>query len=292
MSNRTLAVAGLLLPLLAAGCLSSAKHAPGWGRANAGGCEEETVRVKAPPQKIYLEQPECRPEEAEKERRPEAAPEKKEARPEAARQPERERAPRQPEAEAQPESVAGTLGTIAALGQVASLARTTALTSPIGTVTPGAAGLGFGIRWVHIPIPFLHIFSVQETPSITVPLNEANLLPAGYETAYTGMVAAPGRTACGRQLSREEIAELVAQELAAQRPLPRRKEAAAPPPSHDDAERRQLEKKLSDAEAQIERLSKVLQRLDEKLPAGKPDEGNGRPREPRGPARPSDPGKE
>lgn len=224
--------------------------------------EGETIRVKVPPQKIVIEQQPCAPvKEVIQAPEKEQPTPKKESQPEAARQPER-----RPEAEAaRPES---TLGTLAALGQVASFTRTTAMTSPLGTVTPGSAGLGVGLRWIHIPIPCLRIFTIQENPTITVPLNEANLVTAGFPEAYPGLLAGQRELAgCGRGLTRQEIAALLAEELAARRTAPPRVAAPSPPPT--DAERARLEKKLAEAEAQIQRLSETLKAIDDKLPASK-----------------------
>ena len=74
-------------------------------------------------------------------------------------------------------------------------------------------------------------------------------------------------------MTREDIAAAVARELSAQRAQAPRNEKCAQPPA-DDAERRRLEKKLSDAEAQIERLSNVLKSIDDKLPAKPPPSDN------------------
>src|SRR5439155_22484248 len=103
--------------------------------------------------------------------------------------------------------------------------RTTAMTRPLGTVNPGASGLKLGIRWIHIPIPCLRIFTVEETPSVTVPLSEANLTAVGGGVA--GLLGADA-TGAGRQgVYREEIAALVAQEIAARRAQSARQESRA-----------------------------------------------------------------
>jgi len=215
---------------------------------------------------LASEPEQCRPPTE----KPPAAPEKKEqGRPQASPRPRREAEERRPEEEAglaQPQSA---LGTLASLGQVTSLTRTTAMTRPLGTVNPGASGLGLGIRWIHIPIPFLRIFTVEETPSVTVPLSEANLTAVGG--GVSGLLGTEALGAGGRGLSREEIAALVAQELAARRAQAARQEAPARCPPEEDSERRRLEKKLSNAEAQIEKMSEVLKALDEKIPAKNSD---------------------
>jgi hypothetical protein len=248
-------------------------------KAPAETAEGGTIRVKAPPQKIIIEQaqggpaeapwkPVCAPEAGKQESgkgKPESAPER--GKPESA--PRRETAEQRPEAEAGGESVAGTL---AALGQIASLSRTTAMTRPLGTVNPGSSALGIGITWVHIPIPLPRLFSVDETPSVTVPLTEANLMPYGYGTglsdaALANALAAQQQRVSGSALTPKEIAAMVAREMAAQEATAPRRETRAAYPPPDDAERQRLEKKLSVAEAQIERLSEALKFLDKKLPA-------------------------
>jgi hypothetical protein len=253
ISKKLLAVIAAISLALSSGCIQLPK-APSDSNCQPqhDAAEGEVVRVKAPPQKIVIEQAACPPagESAKT-----TTPEKKESSPESAKQPQRESSPRRPEAEAgQPEF---GLGTLAALGQVASMTRTTAVTRPITSVNPGGSALGLGITWIHIPIPLPRIFCVDETPSVTVPLTEANLVAPGFG----GDVHAPG----GQQLSRRELSALVAQELAAQRCPAPRNDASSAPAQNDDAERRRLEKKLADAEAQIEKMSKVLQSLDDKL---------------------------
>jgi hypothetical protein len=228
---------------------------------------QQTIRVKAPPQKIVIEQAECAPEVEAPQGQPESAPAKpppKEGRPESARKPQREAA-EQPEAAPEAGGAAVALGALGALGQLSGFSRTTAMTRPLGTVNPGCSALGIGITWIHIPIPIPRLFSVEETPSLTVPLSEANLIPADY----TGIAGGATSVAGGRGVTRQELAALLAQELAAQRAQQSRREAAAAGPPADDAERRRLEKKLSDAEEQIDRLSKALKAIDDKLPAPK-----------------------
>src|SRR5262249_38402834 len=110
---------------------------PCWrpGGEAASECEGPTIRVKAPPQKIVIEQPGCLRREAEAPRGPE-----KEAAPDSGPAPEREKAPGRPEAARapapRPESAAGALAALNTIGQVAGLSRTTAMTSPLGTVNP------------------------------------------------------------------------------------------------------------------------------------------------------------
>ncbi len=263
-TQRSVAVLAASLALCA-GCLTGPK-APSAGESCPPATQEgPTIRVKAPPQKVVIEQPEYAPPTQPC---PPGAPEKKkeDGRPESARQPERERRPER-EAAAAPESALGTIG---ALGQIASLSRTVAMTRPMGTVNPGASAIGVGLRWIHIPLPFPRLFSVEETPSVTVPLSEANLVPFG---AAGPQINLGGREACfggERGLTREELSAVIARELAAQRAAaaapPPRHEAAPTPPPADDADRKRLEQKLSEAEAQLEKLSKVLKSLDEKIP--------------------------
>jgi hypothetical protein len=143
------------------------------------------------------------------------------------------------------------------------------MTRSLGTVNPGSSALGLGIRWIHIPIPFPRIFAVEETPSVTVPLSEANLTAVGG--GVSGLLGADGQVTGGRGISREELAALIAQELAARRAQSARQESQSRCPPEDDAERRRLEKKLSNAEAQIEKMSEVLKALDDKIPARNPD---------------------
>jgi hypothetical protein len=257
---RLVSIAGLILGACP-GCITGLTGKTGGACPPPAECPDgSTIRVKAPPQKIFIEQPECAPAAEGCKAKPEAAPEKKEERPESAKQPEAEKRERRPEPEAGRQE--GALGTLSSLGQVASLTRTVAMTRSLGTVNPGASALGLGIRWIHIPIPIPRLFSVEETPSITVPLSEANL------TAVGGFAGGNG----GRGLTKDEIAALVAQEMAAQRA--QRQEAqrqeAAPPCPASDTEQRRMEKKLADAEAQIEKLSNILKSLDEKLPAKRP----------------------
>src|SRR5262249_62017520 len=179
---------GVLLLALCQGCVITPKGTPGAGcppPAQTG--EGAAIHVKAPPQKIYIEQAECAPpgEEAGK-GKPESAPEKKESRPESRGRPESERERERPREtrEGRPEAAVerpeSALGALSALGQIASLSRTTALTSSLGTVNPGSSCLGIGIQWIRIPIPLPRLFRVDETPSVTVPLNEASLMPVGY----------------------------------------------------------------------------------------------------------------
>ncbi|MBA4067997.1 MAG: hypothetical protein C0501_30695 [Isosphaera sp.] len=226
-------------------------------------CPDDVVRVKAPPQRIAIELPPGRdaPE----------PPAKKESADLPPRRPTPEGMDRgAPESAGRPESVAGTLAAVGQgltlANQIAGFSRTTALTNPLGTVTPGSAGLGIGIRWIHIPIPFPRLFSVQETPSVTIPLSEANLVPQG--------VAQHGLVGGARGITREELAALVEQEIAARNRAARRD---ACPPADD--EKKRLEKKLAEAEGKIERLSKVLDALDDKLtaPAGGWGPAGGRP---------------
>ncbi len=252
---------GAIIVLLACcpGCLTLFKDPTKNCQPEAQGGDGQTIRVKAPPQKIIIEQPECAPASEAPKGQGETTPESNNGRPETSRQPQR-----RPESEGEQE---GALGTLAALGQVASLSRTSAITRSLGTVNPGASALGIGITWIHIPIPLPRLFCVDETPTVTVPLSEANLMPVGYREAYGTYDARQG----GRgTLSRDEIGVLVAQELAAQRQRASHQEAAPQSPTTDDAERRRLEKKLSDAEAQIDNLSKVLKSLDDKIPAKTP----------------------
>ena len=283
MAARRLVSLVVVVHLFCPGCITLPRLLSGNDCApQAQSCEGGTIRVKAPPQKIVIEQPQytpgagpCKPESAPEKGKPESAPEKgkpesapERARPEAA--PRREAPERRPEAEVGAESAAGTL---AALGQIASLTRTTAMTAPLGTVNPGATALGIGVRWIHIPIPVPRLFSVNETPSVTVPLSEANLMPYGYgtglsEAALSSLLAAQ-QCPAGRTPTPRELAALVAQELAMQQAAPLRRETRATGPPPDNSERQQLEKKLSDAEAQIERLSQALQSLDKKLPGGR-----------------------
>ena len=229
------------------------------------------IRVKAPPQKIVIEGVECEsttppaeqkaPRTPSRPERQETAPEQKESRPAETENLERTQTRQQVG-----EQTEAGLGGLAALGQIAGFSRTMALTSPLGSVNPGSSALGLGIGWIRLPIPYLRLFSVQETPSITVPLNEANLMPTGYSAGYANSLIGAGGPIGGiRQPSRDEIAALVARELAAQRCQPTREERASPPDGVDAATKRQLEKKLSDAEAQIEHMSRILQSLDEKL---------------------------
>jgi hypothetical protein len=257
--NKALALAVWGCSALCAGCLVAPKGLPEYGcQPFAEPQQSQTIHVKAPPQKIVIEQPDCPPAAESPKGQRETAPQ---PRPETSRQPQRETNPQRPQTEAEQESAAGTL---AALGQIASLTRTVAMTHPLGTVNPGSSALGIGITWIHIPVPFPRIFSVEETPTVTVPLSEANLVSVGYN-GQVGTGQGGGRT-----LSRDEINRLVAQEIAAQRQRVPRQEAAPSCPPADDAERRHLEKKLSDAEAQIDNLSKILKSLDDKIPAPKP----------------------
>ena len=256
MRRRTFASVGALVLALAPGCFTPPRRDPGPGSPPpCQGPEGPTIRVKAPPQKIVIEQPECGPPEQPGTCRPEPAPEKKDTG-------RRESTPREqqesrPQAGARPESA---LGTLAALGEVASFSRTLAMTRPLGTVNPGASALGLSIQWIRIPIPFPRIFAVEETPSVTVPLSEANLQAVGYGGVNMGVAA-------GRGPTREEIAALVARELAARQEQASHQGAAPACPPRDDPERRDMEKKLSEAEAKIEKLTKILKSLDDKLPA-------------------------
>ncbi|MBX9624528.1 MAG: hypothetical protein K2X82_12030 [Gemmataceae bacterium] len=216
--------------------------------------DEPVVRVKAPPQKIVVELPENCPPGKDKEEKAEAP-----GKPESARrQPERG-APESAPA-GQPESALGAIAAasqgLALANQIAGFSRTSALTSSLGTVNPGSAGLGIGVRWIHIPVPFPRLFSIQETPSVTVPLSEANLMHGGM--AGHGLVGGAGRGG----ITREELAALIEQEIAVRNRAAARKETA---PAVDDEEKKRLEKKLAAAEAQIERLNKALDTLDEKL---------------------------
>lgn len=257
MISRSVTAGLVIVASLCAGCHTDFAKVLGTDRpGRADCCDAGTVRIKAPPQKVVIECPDAAPECAP-ELPPICAPvpKKPESKPEP-KQPEREGKERRPEPEAGRGESA--LGTLAALGQVASLTRTTAMTSSLATVNPGTSSLGIGIQWIQIPIPFPRLFRVNETPSVTVPLSEASLQPVGF-----GGAGVDPRLAGCRGLSREELAALVAQELAARGGTPRRDDRCRPA---DDAERRQLEKKLSDAEEQIERLSKLLKALDEKLP--------------------------
>lgn len=273
MPNRTLASVAALVLAVSPGCMNLPKGTPA-STCSPARQEGSTVRVKAPPQKIVIEQPEdCCPEEGACPEEGETKPtpkKKEEGRPQANPRPRPQAEERRPTPEAgaaQPQ--AGALGTLAALGQIASLSRTVAMTNPLGTVNPGASALGLGIRWIHIPFPLPRLFSVQETPSVTVPLSEANLTTAGYGGIGTGLVAGNTQVAAGHGLSREEIAALIARELASRRDQANRQETARCTPAND-AERGRLEKKLAAAEAQIEKLSKVLKALDDKIPAKMP----------------------
>jgi hypothetical protein len=282
MSCRRLVV-GLMAVALAPGCHHLHKKGPraGADRHPAECDEEPVVRVKAPPQKIVVELPDgTRREVPDAPTRKESADLPPPVRPESAGL---RRPPPEPADRGAPESApAGrpesALGAVAAVGQglalanqIAGFSRTTALTNPLGTVTPGSAGLGIGLRWIHIPIPFPRLFSVQETPSVTVPLTEANLIHAGG--VQQGVVGG-GRGG----ITREELAALVEQEVAARARAAKRD--ACPPPAAADEEKKRLEKKLAEAEGKIERLSRALDSIDDKLtaPAGWGPASRGNPR--------------
>ena len=247
MASRLMFSGLSLLVLIGAGCHSSQKAAA-LPECKVPPTQVETIKVQVPPQKIVIEQPtesttlppvQITP-------KPESAP---------APPPRPESSTRTPRLEASGiEAEAGALG---ALGQVAGFSRTAALTRSLGTVNSGGFSLGLGIQWIHIPIPLPRLFSVEETPSITVPLNEANLIQAGGVRG-------------GESFTREDVAAAVAQELAMARIKAKQQEAAAAAPPPNDAERKALEKKLADAEAQIEKMNSMLKSIEEKLPPRKP----------------------
>jgi hypothetical protein len=255
MSIRLLLPA-LLIPFAALGCFHGRNSLkPEQCRSPVECVEEPTIRVKAPPQKVVVELPEsCSPGTAEPKRSEPSAPEN-------APKPRTDRGTPESSQTGKPESVAGALALantgLTLANQIAGFSRTTATTNPIGSVTPGSAGLGIGIRWIHIPIPFPHLFSVQESASITIPVSEANLVHAG-QFQQVGHVRGGGAGG----ISREELSLLVEQELAARSRTAPRKETCA---AGEDEEKKKLEKKLAVAEAQLDKMSKVLESLDNKL---------------------------
>ena len=268
MSHRLLGSGIALLTLLGVGCHSAPKggRLPEYNAAQPPAqCPPgNTVRVQLPPQEITLVQPGGEGQTVippvdlgtqpkggpESDRRP-GKPESDFQRPPARPRPESDLG-------AEQEGALEVLGAVSALGQIAGFSRTSAMTRQLGTVDPGSAGLGIGFRWIHIPFPWFRLFSVEETPSITVPLTEANLVAQGGGAMLGGRAAGGG-------VSREELAALVAQEVArrsANRPRP-----PAPPAPEDDAERKLLEKKLAAAEEQMERMATTLKALSDKLSA-------------------------
>jgi hypothetical protein len=236
--------------------------------------------VKAPPQKIVIEQPECAAEEpgpkkeAPKAGKGETALEKK-PQPEAAPEARRERPAPEEAVVRRAEAAPQAEGALSTTLQIASLLQANATSSPLATVNPGSGALGLGISWIHIPIPVPRLFAVKENPTITVPLDSTHLLNMGGMAGGLPLGAAAHRIVSGGSeariggcdLTKEEIAAAVAAELRRQKS---QSQAGARDADRSASERKVLEKKLSDAEGQIERLTNVLQRLESRLePVGR-----------------------
>jgi hypothetical protein len=256
----------LLVASLSTGCMHGRKqlfpHRSGSDCNTACDDEGQTIRVKAPPQKIVIEQPEQPvqppPDSQEKAPAPKPEPSKPESAPARPKRDVPESAPARDNPELGPAAALAIANqSLALAGQINSFRRTTARTNSLGTVTPGSAGLGFGLKWIHIPIPCPRIFSIEESPSITIPLSEANLVPVGAQ-AGVGVGARQG-------LTREELAAIVEQEMAAQKKCPPPNGNGSGKAPADDEEKKKLEKKLAETEAKLERLTKTLNALDEKL---------------------------
>jgi hypothetical protein len=266
MSHRLLGTGIALLTVVGAGCHSAPKKGP------LPACDTTQAPATQPPIRVQLPQTEITIVQPEGDACPTVVPPVQVGAPESAPKPPPkppgapESAPRRrpppesaPEEEGAEEGVLSTLGAINTLGQIAGFSRTTAMTRQLGTVDPGSAGLGIGFRWIHIPFPWFRLFSVEEQPSITVPLTEANLVAQGGGVGVGAHNIVRGGGAGG--VSREELAEIIAQEVARRN----RTKSPRPAPPADDAERQLLEKKLAAAEEQMERMAQALKALNDKL---------------------------
>jgi hypothetical protein len=254
----------LLLLATTPGCLSIEVKRNNCPPAAQAPSSQQEIHVKVPPQKIVIEDDDCSivscseadPGNGERESGTDDKP-----RPKGARESGADR-----EAGNDSAPVRGATGANASQLGISDTINTvdtmTAMTQPLTQTSPGGAALGLGISWIKIPIPVPRLFTVHESPSIRIPLTQANIMTSNPFVAPAMPVAPappPG------QPSSNENAQLIAVLQA----LAQRQQAPAPAQSAASVQQAQLAKEVEAANARVEKMLTTVEGLRNQLDEAK-----------------------
>ncbi|MGL4464398.1 MAG: hypothetical protein ACRC1K_19780 [Planctomycetia bacterium] len=236
---------------------------------------DDVVKVKIPPQKIIVESEDyddAQPCPAREKSTGPGQEEYHELEVEAAPAPprrvdsRRESASRPAERRGGAEAAGGREFSPVAVGAgIAAVQQLSAVTQPLTQQNPGGTALGIGVSYLRLSIPIPRLFTVQEAPSVTIPLTAANLTVPGLDPR----LMAGGQTGAGQgqRLSEQDVAQVVRAAIDDEMRRKRAAEEDETARAAVNAEKAQLSKELKEANDRVLRLTAAVESIQKETAA-------------------------